>query len=115
MKRLNMMPINRKAKEALQEIKEGPHADSPYCVQLVNVVLTRGEIEAEEDLAQTIKAMMSWRPERIANFLMVAPSEEYNPSGWEKARDYRGLAKIILDDIEAKMLKHFPWYRNSEE
>ena len=58
--------------------------------------------------------MMSWRPERIANFLMINPGEEYNPSGWEKARDYRGLAKIILDDIEEKMVRHFPWYRSGE-
>jgi hypothetical protein len=58
--------------------------------------------------------MMSWRPERIINFLMIAPDGEYSPRGWENAGDYRELAKIILDDIEEKMVRHFPWYRSGE-
>jgi hypothetical protein len=45
---------------------------------------------------------------------MIAPGAEYNPQGWRKAEDYRELAKIILDDIEEKMVKHFPWYRSGE-
>ena len=114
MEHLNMMPINQRAKEALQEISEEPRAGSPYCVQLVNAVLARGEIEAEEDWIQTVKAMMTWKPQRIVNFLMIAPGAEYDPQGWQKAEDYRELAKIILDDIEEKMVKHFPWYRSGE-
>jgi hypothetical protein len=114
MEHLNMMPINQKAKEFLQETDEELRADSFYCVQLVNHALNRGEIEAEEDLAQTVRAMMAWRPERIMNFLMIAPGTEYSPRGWQKAEDYRELAKIILDDIEEKMVKHFPWYRSGE-
>jgi hypothetical protein len=109
-----MMPINRRAKEVLQEISEEPRGDAFYCVQLVDAVLTRGEIEAEEDVVQTVKAMMTWRPERIMNFLMITPDGEYNPREWGKAGDYRELAKIILDDIEEKMVRHFPWYRSGE-
>lgn len=109
-----MMPVNRRAKEVLQKINEEPRADSLCCVQLVIFVLNRGEIEAEEDLRQTVKAMVAWRPERIMNFLMITPDGEYNPRGWEKAGDYRELAKIILDDIEEKMVRHFPWYRSGE-
>ena len=109
-----MMPIDRRAKEVLQEINEEPRTDTFYCVQLVNVVLARGEIEAEEDLHQTVQAMMAWRPERIMNFLMIAPGTEYDPRGWQEAEDYRELAKSILDDIEDKMVRHFPWYRSGE-
>ena len=58
--------------------------------------------------------MMTWRPQRIMNFLMIAPGTEYDPQGWQKAEDYRELAKIILDDIEEKMVRHFPWYRSGE-
>jgi len=114
MEHLNVMPINRRVKEALQGIDEEPIDGSFYCVQLVISVLNRGEIEAEEDLVQTVKAMMNWRPERIINFLMIAPDTEYDPQGWQKAKDYRELAKIILDDIEEKMVRHFPWYRSGE-
>jgi carboxylesterase type B len=114
MEHLNMMPINRRAKEVLREIDEEPNTGAFHCVQLVISVLNRGEIEAEEDLIQTVKAMMTWRPERIMNFLMIAPNGAYNPRGWETAGDYRELAKIILDDIEEKMVRHFPWYRSGD-
>jgi hypothetical protein len=114
MEQLNMMPVNQKAKGVLQKIGEASHADTFYCVQLVNTVLTRGEIEAEEDLVQTVKAMTTWKPQRIMNFLMIAPGTEYDPKGWQQTEDYRELAKIILDDIEEKMVKHFPWYRSGE-
>jgi hypothetical protein len=114
MELFNTMPVNRRAKKALQEIKEEQRADTPYCVQLAVSVLNRGEIEAEEDVVETIKAMMDWRPERIMNFFMIAHGEEYNPPGWEKG-DYKELAKIVLDDIEEKMVRHFPWYRSGEE
>ncbi len=109
------MAVNERARRALLEIGEEPHVGSLYCVQLVNAVLRKEEIEAEEDVIQTIKAMMAWRPERISNFLMIHQNEEYNPQGWQEAGDYKKLAKIILDDIEAKMIKHFPWYRTGEE
>jgi hypothetical protein len=114
MELLNMMPINQRAKEVLRKIDEEPNAGSLHCIQLVISVLNRGEIEAEEDLAQTVQAMAAWRLERIMNFLMIAPGTEYDPKGWQQAEDYRELAKSILDDIEEKMVKHFPWYRSGE-
>ncbi len=114
MERLNMMPVNQKAKEVLWEIDEEPLGDSLYCIQLIVSVLNRGQIEAEEDLVQTLKAMMSWKPQRIMNFLMITPGTEYDPDGWQNAEDYQELAKIILDDIEKKMVRHFPWYRSGE-
>ena len=52
MERLNMMPVNQKAKEVLWEIDEEPHGDSLYCIQLIVAVLNRGQIEAEEDLSR---------------------------------------------------------------
>ena len=45
MERLNMMPVNQRAKEALLEINEEPNAGSLHCIQLVISVLSRGEIE----------------------------------------------------------------------
>jgi hypothetical protein len=114
MDQLNIMPVNCRAKEALREIDEEPDAGSLYCIQLVISLLNRGEMEAEEDLAQTVRAMMFWRPERIMNFLMITPGTEYDPQGWQEAEDYRELAKIILDNIEEKMVRHFPWYRSGE-
>jgi hypothetical protein len=112
---LNMSAVNQKAKQTLLEMNEELCWGSLHCVQLVNVLLNRGEVEAEEDVAQTAKAMMTWRPERIANFLLINPGAKYDPPGWERAENYRELAKIILADIEEKMIRHFPWYRSGEE
>ena len=72
---------------------KNPIDGSLYCVQLVISVLNRGEIEAEEDLVQTVKAMMSWRPERIMNFLMITPGTEYNPAGMGKGGRLPGTGK----------------------
>ncbi|MBA4389414.1 MAG: hypothetical protein C0399_00535 [Syntrophus sp. (in: bacteria)] len=111
---LNKMLINKRAKKTLQEIGEEVLADSLHCMQLALCALDRGEIEAEEDLVQTVRAMTTWRAQRIMNFLMLMKEETYDPHGWEKAEDYRELARIILEDIENKMVKHFPWYRSAE-
>jgi capsid protein len=115
MESLNMSAVNQKARQALQEMNEELCLTSLYSVQLVNVLLSKGELEAEEDVVQTVRAMMTWRPERIVNFLLIAPEAEYNPSGWEKAKDHRELARILLADIQEKMIRHFPWYRSGEE
>ena len=99
MEHVNMMSINQRAKEALQEIDEEPREGSFYCIQLVSSVLSRGEIEAEEDLAQTVQAMAAWRPERIMNFLLIAPGTEYDPKGWQKQKitgNWQRLSSTIL-------------------
>ncbi len=111
---LNTMPINEGAKKALQDIGVEVLNGSLHCIQLVLCVLDGGEIEAEEDLVQTVRAMTTWRAQRIMNFLMLLEGEAYNPHGWEDAGDYREFARIILEDIENKMVKHFPWYRTGE-
>ncbi len=111
---LNTMPINKQAKKALQDIGEEVLTGSLHCMQLALYFLVRGEIEAEEDLVQTIRAMTTWRAQRIMNFLMLVEEEVYNPPGWEDAENYRELARIIIEDIENKMVKHFPWYRTGE-
>lgn len=111
---LNSMPINEGAKKVLEEIGENVLVGSFHCMQLALCALDRGEIEAEEDLIQTVRAMMTWRAQRIMNFLMLMEEEVYSPPGWEDTEDYREFAKIILEDIESKMVKHFPWYRTGE-
>jgi len=112
---LNRMRVNQKARAHLQKIDEDAMPDTFFCAQLALSAIERGAVEAEEDVIQTLKAMTTWRNERIMNFLMLQADEEYSPYGWEEARDFRELAQIIVNDIENKMVKHFPWCRSAVE
>lgn len=83
-------------------------------MQMAFWAIDTGLVAVETDVAETVKAMMDWRPQRIANFFMLMPGEEYGPAGWERAGDLKEMAGIVLDDIENKMVLHFPYYRNPE-
>jgi hypothetical protein len=114
MKDLNAMPVNGRARELLQKSgKEGSH-HSIFCAQAALYALEHGLVEAEEDVAQTLNAMASWRPQRIVNFLMLMHIDEYDPPGWEDASGIKDFAEAIIDDIEEKMITHFPYYRSPE-
>lgn len=111
---LNKMPVNQKAKRMLQKTGEDLNTDALHCVQLARWAIDNGHVMVEHDVDETINAMMTWRPARIMNFFMVAAGEEYNPDGWERTRDQFELALLIIEDIEEKMVAHFPWYRSAE-
>jgi hypothetical protein len=112
---LNGLPVNQKAREMLQQVGEEPDSACVYCVQLALWGLEKGKVEVESTLSETVKAMMTWRPVRIMNFLMMEKDMKgYNPAGWEEANSPVDLARVILDEIENKMLIHFPWYQSHE-
>ncbi len=115
MERFNTMPVNRAAAKALSALSQEPNYAAPLCIQLLLVMLGRGEMEMEDDMLETIRAMMDWTPQRIMNFFMITPDEEYDPAGWRNAKDHLELARKILNDVEEKMVHHFPWYRSGME
>jgi hypothetical protein len=108
---LNGIPVNKKAKEMLGETGIKPDPASLYYVQLAQWGYEKGGIEVEDAVLETVKAMLSWRPARIANFLMIDVEKmEYEPTGWREAQKPSNLARIIITDIEEKMHMHFPLY-----
>jgi hypothetical protein len=114
MKDLNAMPVNARARELLEKSGEKVSRHSIFCAQAALYALEHGLVEAEEDVVQTLNAMISWRPQRIVNFLMLMHIDEYDPPGWKEAQGLREFAEAILDDIEEKMVTHFPYYRSPE-
>ncbi|MCX5813273.1 MAG: hypothetical protein NT178_12125 [Proteobacteria bacterium] len=112
---LNGMPVNEKAKEMLGETGIKPDPASLYYVQLAQWGYEKGGIEVEDAVLETIKAMLTWRPARIANFFMIDIERlEYGPQGWQKAQMPLDLAQIIINDIEEKIRMHFPLYGSVE-
>jgi len=110
---LNGWPVNRTARKMLVEAGETPDHGSMYLLQLVLWAINTGKTEAEEDVTETVNAMTGWRPQRIMNFLLLREDhEEYDPPGWNGAKTATDLALVLLDDLERKMVKHFPWYRS---
>jgi len=112
---LNDMSVNEKAKGMLIEAGIKPDAASLYCVQLAKWGYERSGIEAEGSVLETIEAMLTWRPIRIANFFMINIERmEYVPRGWQEAENPLALAQIIVNDIEEKIHLHFPLYGSVE-
>jgi hypothetical protein len=114
MKDLNAMPVNVRAREFLAMSGKEACDDSLYCAQAVLLALESGLVEAETDVVETVTAMTSWKPQRIVNFLMLMHIDEYDPPRWKDASGLKEFADAILDDIEEKIVTHFPYYRSSE-
>lgn len=114
MKDLNAMPVNIRAREFLEGSGKKAGDDSLYCAQAALYALESGLVEAEDDVVETLNAMTSWRPQRIVNFLMLMYVDEYDPPRWKDAHGLKEFAGAIIDDIEQKMVTHFPYYRSPE-
>jgi hypothetical protein len=112
---LNRMRINVKAKEMLNKTGMKTDPASLYCVQLAKWGYEKGGIEAEDSVLETIEAMLTWRPARIANFFMIDIEKmEYEPEGWQSAQEPLGLAQVLVNNIEEKIRLHFPLYGSVE-
>jgi hypothetical protein len=108
---LNMMPVNEKARRVLGIIDINPEPNSLYSVQMAKWGYEKGGIEVEASVSETIEAMFSWSPIRIANFFMIdIKGHGYSPHGWQEAEEPLDFARVLLNDVEEKMLIHFPWY-----
>ncbi len=112
---LNTWPINRVALTMLTEAGETPDPGCLYILQLVLWALRTGKAEAEPDVYETVNAMTTWRPERLMNFLLLREDGVYEPPAWREAEDASCLALLLLEDLERKMVIHFPWYRSLEQ
>jgi hypothetical protein len=86
---LNRMPVNVKARGLLEMDGEEVREESLHCVHAALYAIKRGEVIVEMDVSETVTAMMTWRPPRLANFLMLRSGEDYEPPGWEAAADLR--------------------------
>ena len=111
---LNAMPVNVRALKLLDDAGVAARTESIYCAQAALYALDSGLVEAESDVVETLNAMTSWRPQRIVNFLMLMYIDEYDPPRWKDAPGIKDFAEAIIDDIEEKMVTHFPYYRSPE-
>ena len=109
--RLNGLPFNRKAAAMLEEKGEAGDPASLHSVRLALWAVRAGLIEVDAALGETLEAMTSWSPERLAGFFLCPENTEaYELPGWEEAREPKELAMLVINRIEERMLVHFPWY-----
>jgi hypothetical protein len=108
---LNVLPFNQKARTMLEEKGEAGAPTSLYSVRLALWAIREGLVEVDAALGETLEAMTSWSPERLGTFFMLLGSADvYELPGWEEAKGAKELAVLIIDQVEARMLVHFPWY-----
>jgi hypothetical protein len=111
---LNNAPVSRKAREILEKSGEAVPRDAFPCSLLAVWGVEKGGVDVEASVYETACAMLTWRPERLMNFLMIPRDGIYEPEGWLEAGDGYELAIVILDDIERNLLKHFPFCGTAE-
>ena len=112
---LNTMPVMEKARVMLASLGIEPDPASLYSVQMAKWGYERGGIEVEASVSETVEAMSSWSPARLANFFMINMSGDgYSPPGWLEAEEPVGFARALLEDVQEKVLIHFPWYGSVE-
>jgi hypothetical protein len=110
MDRLNSQAVNQRAKEMLIGSGEKPQSECLHCLQLACWAIDGGYFSSEDAIVETIRAMTEWKPVRLMNFLLNDGSPEYRPRGWESSDSPQELARVILEDIEARAYATFPWY-----
>jgi hypothetical protein len=111
---LNAMPVNARARQLLDDAESPARDESLYCAQAAIYAIEHDMVTVEIDVVETVNAMLDWRPQRIVNFFTLMYIDEYDPPGWKEAADIKEFAECILDDIEHKMVAHFPYYRSPE-
>ena len=112
---LNSLPVNRKAREMLEAAGVEADPSCLHCVQLALWGIARQGIEVEVSFRETLEAMATWRPERIANFLLLKDKDhERLPPGCEEGQTPEEMARFVIDDMERRMLALFPWYGHLE-
>jgi hypothetical protein len=108
---LNIMPVNEKARRFLGMVGMMPDPACLYSVQIAKWGYEKGGIVVEASVSETIEAMFSWSPVRIVNFFMMdMAGDGYSPRGWQEAEKPLDFALVLLNDVEEKVLIHFPWY-----
>lgn len=113
-KDLNQMALNCIAGDMLKSIGRDPEPDCLHCLALVLWGFEQGYLEIEKFVDETLQAMVTWRPQRIMNFLDLLPGQEYDPVGWKSAQTPVELASLVLKDMEDRMFVKFPWYGSLE-
>jgi hypothetical protein len=112
---LNNISINRRALDMLCELGEEPDPKSLFCVQLAVWAMDKAGVTVEASVAETIRAMLTWRPVRLINFLMMPEADQcLTDDHWESLKTPEELASVILDMMERRMMVHFPWYFDVE-
>lgn len=111
---LNQGAVNRRAAQMLESMGREPNPDRMHCLDLVLWSLEEDRGDVGEAVIETLRAMATWLPQRLLNFLELLPGQEYEPPGWESAETPMELAAVVLNDMEAKMFVKFPWYGSLE-
>ena len=112
---LNTHPANVRAREFLLSSGTAPDPRQLHMVQLANQVLAAGLINPDPAVAETIRAMATWTPQRLYNFFHCEGGErDILPPQWGEASSLVDFAQIVVDETEERVFAFFPCYLSGD-
>jgi hypothetical protein len=114
MEDLNEMEVNRRAREMILRAGLAVDVASLHIAQLALWALDGAGVEVETDVGETLRAMIEWRPVRIANFFQSDLEDAGFRERCRKAGTPLALARVVLDEIDRKVYLHFPCYLSGD-
>jgi hypothetical protein len=112
-KEMNTSPFHQKAGQMLRAVGQEPSEDALYGIQLALWGIHHGardDDDIDSPLGETVQAMIAWGPERLKNFFLAGCANVPVEPDWAAMDEPAAMAKAILDEIEARIAIHFPWY-----
>lgn len=107
---LNAYPENDRARRFLEKIDIAPNPTRLAIVEIAQWALASKCGRVEEATTETVQAMAEWSPVRLANFFLCYDQGRMLSPGWEDIDNANDFGTFVLEDIEKKVLDHFPCY-----
>jgi hypothetical protein len=111
---LNRDDLNVRARVLLLGAGETIDNACLHIVQLARWGIEKAGIEADPAVAETVRAMASWRSVRLVNFFGMGRGGSFSIEGWEEAGGAVDLARLVLAEIDCKTFDHFPCYLSGD-
>ena len=114
MARLNGHPVNVRARHFLESTGVDPDPHQLYMVQLACRAVADNLFSPDPVVAETLRAMSSWTPQRLSNFFLFHRGGDILPPVWEDALTPLDLVRIIIEETDSKVFTHFPCYLSAD-
>lgn len=114
MVKLNEHPVNVRARQFLESTGEQPDPLQLHVVQLACRAIADNLISPDPAVTETLRAMVSWTPERLSNFFLFDGTNDILPMAWKFVLTPIELVRIFVEETDTRVFTHFPCYLSTD-